>query len=260
MQLPETPSFIDQSPDTAISKIVSRMVLFTDSDEAYCSGTAVAICQNFHITARHVIEDFARLHGSLDGSITSVNATLWLIHIYPGPIYAIWEADQVWTSPHTDIAFIHTRPCNDISGTHESGSIVLDLAFPQIGERVFGFGYRASQGGFRRNPDGTRHLDVSDIPTITTGEIIEVFPERRDNSRLNFPCFRINARFDGGMSGGPLFNDRGWVCGLICSSLPPEDGHGEHISYGVALWPAMATLIDYPGPSLGKGDRLHPDF
>ena len=45
------------------------------------------------------------------------------------------------------------------------------------------------------------------------------------------------------MSGGPVFSDRGRVCGIICSSLPPFRDDEEHVSYVATLWPAMAIPI-----------------
>ena len=70
--------------------------------------------------------------------------------------------------------------------------------------------------------------------------------EKRDSSRLNFPCFLVNARFDGAMSGGPVFNSKGHLCGIICSNLPPDltDPESEHASYVTTLWPLMGLTID----------------
>jgi hypothetical protein len=63
---------------------------------------------------------------------------------------------------------------------------------------------------------------------------------------LPFPCFRTNARFDGGMSVGPVVNDQGKVVGIVCSNIPPEKPSDEHCSYVSLLWSSMATLIDMP--------------
>jgi hypothetical protein len=47
---------------------------------------------------------------------------------------------------------------------------------------------------------------------------------------LTFPCFEINTHVIGGMSGGPLYNEAGHLCGLICAG---QDG--EAIAYGATL-------------------------
>ena len=36
---------------------------------------------------------------------------------------------------------------------------------------------------------------------------------------LPFPCYHVGARFDAGMSGGPVFDEYGSLCGLVCASL-----------------------------------------
>jgi hypothetical protein len=79
--------------------------------------------------------------------------------------------------------------------------------------------------------------------------VLEVFPLRRDDSLLHFPSFSIDARFDGGMSGGPIFNEKGQLCGLVCACLDPAPGQ-RHISYGASLWPAMYLNVDFTTPGL----------
>ena len=60
---------------------------------------------------------------------------------------------------------------------------------------------------------------------------------------IPFPVFRTNARFDPGMSGGPVFNEYGKLCGLICSNMPPDNPEIDHISYVTLLWPSMGTKV-----------------
>ena len=45
------------------------------------------------------------------------------------------------------------------------------------------------------------------------------------------------------MSGGPVFNESGMLCGLICSNLPPDNPDFDHISYVTLLWPSMSTKV-----------------
>ncbi len=91
--------------------------------------------------------------------------------------------------------------------------------------------------------------------TTTTGTVLEVHHERRDSARLPFPCFRTDARFDGGMSGAPVFDENGHVCGVICSNLPPAAPDGEHVSYVSTLWPLLAIPIDAPWDRYPAGTR-----
>jgi hypothetical protein len=70
------------------------------------------------------------------------------------------------------------------------------------------------------------------------------------------------------MSGGPVFNPNGQVCGIICSNIPPFTDKEDHISYVTSLWPMMNTLVDldwkgcpanspYPALELAKLGYIH---
>lgn len=89
----------------------------------------------------------------------------------------------------------------------------------------------------------------------STGQVIEVLAERRD-FMLDWPCFRVDARFDGGMSGGPVFNEAGLVCGIISSNMPPSSSDEEHVSYATTLWPMLAITTNFPIGGLEPKKRL----
>jgi len=174
-----------------------------------------------------------------------VDCECWAIHILPGPEYGIWQVDYFWLSPHSDLAVFHTKPYNDVAASvGRAPCLGLELAPPQRGERVVGFGYQRSTGLVRVDIDGTRHIEVNAFGAATVGEVQEVFVERRDSGKLNFPCYQVNARFDGGMSGGPLLSDRGRVCGVVCSTYPADSDFPHHTSYAATLWPLMGLAIN----------------
>jgi hypothetical protein len=163
-------------------------------------------------------------------------------------------------------------PHNDTAAAEGvTPSVGLDLTPPPIGSRVVGFGHHSASGRIRIDANGTRHIEVNTDGAATVGEVQEIHPVRRDSVRLAFPCFRVNARFDGGMSGGPLFGDNGRVCGVICSSLPPGDEAEEHCSYAATLWPLMGLPVDvnpspyrvldqpYPFIEFAKQQIIHVD-
>lgn len=218
------------------------------------SGTAVVIAPCLAITARHVIEDHWAAHhltplenGQYDGSFV-----LQIMQIVKGT-GILWDARRLWLSPHTDIAFISLSPSSSLPENFIWETARLDLRPLQTGQEVFCFGYRASKASFLRTESTRPTLEWYDEPTITTGEILEIHDSKRDSSRLKFPCFRTNARFDGGMSGGPVFTTNGSLRGLICSSMPPSQENEEHTSYVALLWPMMGTMLDFCYPNSPAG-------
>lgn len=75
-----------------------------------------------------------------------------------------------------------------------------------------------------------------------------IFPQGFSSSFGSGACYAVDAPIDAGMSGGPVFNDDGYVCGLNSSTDPAEEGS----SLIAALYPALLTPIPY-GLELANG-------
>ena len=238
----KTPSFKDQSPTSVINEVSARLVAFPELNQAYQSGSCCRIAKNFYVTAAHVVKDWLEKFG--DNS-KQQSFEIWAIHVRGGPEYSIWAVDSLWMNPISDIALLHTRPYNDVASAESSvACAALNLIPPKVGERIVGFGHYDPEQNISVADDGTRHIEINGFGAATVGEVKEIHHERRDMVRLPFSCFQVNARFDGGMSGGPVFNDQGQLCGVVCSNLPPSDDNDEHVSYVTTLWPLMATYIN----------------
>lgn len=152
---------------------------------------------------------------------------------------------RVWYSQELDIGYCWlTRPIIDDEPLRFP-IFRLSPGLPKAGENVLGFGYHSMKGAIGGQvKDGKIVIDHSQDTAFTRGTIIEVFPIRRDSAMLPFPCFHTNARFEHGMSGGPILNERGDVCGVVCSSFPLVEDNPEYISFGSLIWPALGTSIE----------------
>lgn len=209
-------------------------------DEWHPSGTAVVIAPRFAITAKHLFdEDWYRLERfSVVASQVLQNGTLG----------ALWTVDRVFPSPITDVSLLYLSP---VSGSQSAFDYrwertpIINLVPPKVGETIIGFGYPKSEVEVTR-ASCTMTVKWSDRPSITKGTVREVHHESRDSGMLRYPCFRTNARFDNGMSGGPVFNEKGELCGIIGSGMPPVDDTQEWASYVTSLWPTMGILVDVP--------------
>ena len=86
---------------------------------------------------------------------------------------------------------------------------------------------------------------------------------------LPFPCYRVSARFDAGMSGGPVFDEYGSLCGLVCANVDGSHQSGESISFVTTLWPLFTLIVDgdrgdnyprgvrYPAIELARDGQIH---
>jgi V8-like Glu-specific endopeptidase len=237
------PSFNETGLASVITE-VALAILGLKNKTFSPSGTAVVIAPYLAMTARHVIEGHWRDFeiGPLIHSKSTGGFSLQCFQVLKaGGSGALWDVTRLWLSPHTDIAYLRLQPASKTAQTHRWRGVRLNLLPPRVGERVSAFGYAASSVTLDQRRD---ELLWKDSPSTSRGEVIEIHEKFRDTGFMKFPCFRVNARFDPGMSGGPVFNKSGLVCGVICSSLPPTESDGEHVSYCASLWPGMATVID----------------
>jgi hypothetical protein len=169
-----------------------------------------------------------------------------------GETLNLWAVTRLWTSTLTDIVVLRLTPYSPGARNYRFRHLTLDLLPPWVGERINAFGFRENV-----TIQDERAIQVQLRPSSSQGTVAEIHHERRDAGMLRFPCFRTNARFDHGMSGGPVFNSSGHLCGLICDSLPAANENEEHASYAASLWPAMAIPIDIDRAGRPPGVRYH---
>ncbi len=238
------------------SPITEQAVLIVgfDGAQVYPGGTGIFIAPHLLMTAKHVISECWNLFG--DGRQFSGSdpregrfEILAVQHSGENATPAVWRLRNGWGAPTTDIMFLELVPfCDEAKAFEWKGTVALTLLPPAVGETIVGFGYPSSVGEIV--PGERPQLRFVLQPHTTVGVVTQVFEERRDRGLLTFPCFELNARFEGGMSGGPLFNSKGQLCGLICASLHGMDEQTSYVSYGATLWPAMGTNIEFQGPGL----------
>jgi hypothetical protein len=154
----------------------------------------------------------------------------------PLPIQKVWYANE------TDIAYcwINKMLINDKQYFFDV--VRLSPGLPKVDDPIIGFGYYKMKADTDEDETSIR-VEYSQETAFTRGKIVELHPVKRDEWMLNFPCFHTNARFDPGMSGGPIFNKDGNVCGIVCSSMPPTEDDPQYLSYGSLLWFGLGIKI-----------------
>jgi hypothetical protein len=256
--LPATPAFRDERPDSPISEFALRVVVECPGWNLFVVGTATLIAGHLAITARHVLDHVFRTFGLRASSPTQAvieNYELKLFQVLPGPVYRTWKVFTAWPTS-TDIALLHlgldrtSIPDQKI----EWKCPRLRVMPPPAGQKVVCFGYREGKVKVTESSDGTHHIELNDRPTTSIGTVTRLYPTGRDSVMLPFPCFEVEARFDPGMSGGMVIDQYGSLCGLICASLQHPNSDTSPISYVASLWPMLKTTI-----SASRGDKYPRD-
>jgi V8-like Glu-specific endopeptidase len=258
-----TPTFNRTELDSPITEFAISIGAY-QKNEYVVSGTATFIAPHLAITAKHVIEHYWRVfkhselklpdsdfHQELKGNFNMIGVQ-FLNKGTTTP--ALWNVTKLFFSRITDIVFLVMSPFSTTAREYKWRYPTIDFNPPKINSTISCFGYKDTFAEAEHN-DVKWKLD----PTTSTGKVIEIHKTKRDNFSINFPCIHTNARFDPGMSGGPVFNDQGLLCGVISANLPPSEEGEEHASYAALIWPSMSTPINLKREGI-KENEYYPIF
>lgn len=238
--------------DESIHRIISPLIAYRGDREEFVSGTAFIVARGYALTAYHVLSDFVHRYEALQNVEDSLNISFQIalfVSIENGTGFLPLKVMRVWRAAPFDIAVLALGVPENVPDSFEWKLPILNLRPPKVGERITAFGFPNPE--VLRESSGVMRLQHRGFSS--SGLVREVHAEKRDAFRLPFPCFQFNARLDGGMSGGPIFNEAGNVCGIACSSLPANAEEEEHVSYGATLWPIIGIPIDAGPLTPGTG-------
>jgi hypothetical protein len=219
-----------------------------------CLGTCFSISgRGLIVTARHVVEEVTKIHASAPS-----DEFCGVLCICPEPTPerptnsagGVLPILDVWTNPFLDIALmlVELPVHNETKEFLPMGMMSLSPGIPNTGLPCIGLGYTSIDW-----EAGTVDMPkISQSYNATRGTLEEIHFPRRDQ-RLDFPCFLTDARYDLGMSGGPIISAMGHgACGVICSGTEMADPAIPRISYGSLIGPALAMSLKMTSGGVAK--------
>jgi S1-C subfamily serine protease len=217
-------------------------------------GTAFAIAAGgLFLTASHVFEEFLADHAEATRTGTA-------------GLYVYWETDEP-LPPHHDrpelpaglggllpVVAVSWHPTADLGLLRVSlpqlsrpvtfPTLALHVGLPIVGQRCAAVAYHKVRFEGRVPVGQAASVDFTRQLAVTRGIIQNVHRERRDRSMLTWPCFLTDARYPGGMSGGPVAADDGRVVGVVCSNTSLGEMSGiPETSYATLLAAALTMLV-----------------
>lgn len=204
-------------------------------------GSAFLVAPGVGVTAHHVIQDYEDQEGLLraDAELVAFGQQ--------GGLALTWIVRSIVRPEAGDVALLlmdlHTALPEDFS-LH---LFELGARLPRLGERGTVLGIRSNlPDGVNVLDDQRRHLGKLEASTIqSSGPVIDLYPQGRP--MLDTPCFSLAATGLGGMSGGPVFDARGLVIGMISTSVAID---GDYVSTASLLWQSLWFEI---GPAWPRG-------
>jgi hypothetical protein len=246
----KNPSFIEHSISPIMNvglQLLARRVEAENPSDYDALGSAIMIRPELAITAKHVIEDYIKKYGAT-GHPNNLNTNFSLSAFQiicketndVNATAVMYGITKLVLSPLSDLALLHLSPLSRIPDDLDRKTICISLTPPNVGDQVVAFGYHKGEIEL-----DSRKTGVIRQPATSVGEVIEIKPKGRP--LVSWPHFITNALYEGGMSGGPVLNDKGALCGIITTCMKGDET-SPHYSSVSLLAPFMFLSSEFQLP------------
>ncbi|TDZ93883.1 S1 family peptidase [Mycobacteroides salmoniphilum] len=227
-------SFVTLEGLTEFSSAVVPVVV-VDGDEIQCAGTAFNIATDgVWVTARHVIRFALELAADRPG------AAIGLLFVASGvgaevpDLLGGFVPVAQGTQDDANGSDLGLMRAGMMKGDEPYAFPIARLSarVPKQGTHVLAMGYSRFTIQSDVTTQELREVVMKPNFSVSTGAVLQVFPEGRDTfrdldgrptGRLPTACFETSARFNPGMSGGPVFDESFAVCGVVSTGLNSDD-------------------------------------
>lgn len=185
----------------------------------HVGGSAFLVFPGVALTAIHTIDDWRARGLMAEGAEFSLLA----LSVRHGQI-RVWEVQSITGhSDLSDVAILTLIPRFEVTDDMEYAIFRMTCRIPAVGQRVGFLGHTPVDGaecfGF---DEGTMNADINLALWQASGVVSDLYIP--NGPMFRSPGFGVEADNLGAMSGGPVFDERGFVVGLLTSGLPGSDG------------------------------------
>lgn len=217
---------------TQLQGVVLSVQFNDNAKGSSADGSGVFVAPGVALCASHVVDQ--HLEGIKAGTTGSIGVCI------VGDALQVWRLTHVTPIPACDISIVGFSLASAMpsDATFRRASIITRL--PRLGETLTLCGWAPRDPiACTRTDSGHRQFKVRGGMLATRGVVTASYPQGRDRVMLPWPVVEVDCPAFGAMSGGPVFDSRGHLVGLVCSSFETEQAAGP--AYVSLLWPALFT-------------------
>ena len=210
--------------------------------------------QNIFLTAKHLFTDEGITITDSAGGRFSCSSGRELVGIhyyyldgYAGVPWLPRPITRLWMHPTADIAMGLFAGIKFLKVPHTLVDKIpsRDFGIPSKDDLLATFAYPELRG--QTLVEIARQ--TYEVKTARAGYVNIVYPQGRDRVLLPGPCMETSIDIRGGMSGGPVFNSLGRVCGVNSTSLDVDSGVPP-VSFVSLLGPVLDMRLPDTGRNL----------
>lgn len=205
---------------------------FRDRDGHHTYGSGVMVGPGLALCAAHVL-----LEHDFYSKLQRDEATLVVQAPLSDGGMLLWTVLRMSLVPDSDLAILSMALTSRYPADRRFMTAWLTTRMPALDEVLTVTGLSAAGDGTEAIAGDTR---IEMAPQCKLGRIIDRYPNGRDR-RLPGPCLAVECAVPGGTSGGPVFDSRGYLVGLLSASYD-----GVEISFVSHLWPALVRAYACP--------------
>lgn len=205
---------------------------FRDRNGHHTYGSGVMVGPGLALCAAHVLHEH-----DFYGKLQRGEATLVVQAPLPDGGMLLWTVLRIALVPDSDLAVLSMALSSRYPEDRRFMTAWLTTRMPVLGDVLTVTGLSAAGDGTEAIASNTR---IEMAPQCQLGRVIDRYPNGRDR-RLPGPCLAVECAVPGGTSGGPVFDNRGYLVGLLSASYD-----GAEISFVSHVWPALVRAQACP--------------
>lgn len=218
-------------------------VTFTTNDTHQILGSAVMVAPGIALSVNHVVEEHVTdlRRGRLGMMCVGIAS-----HGAQG-----WRVKYVTCIDGTDICILSLEYMTDLPPKRTLYQSTITTRVPAPGEQLVMAGFQAAERTFARYSNRPDELAASLF--VSSGAVTDDYPRGRGVTKP-WPALGVDCPSIPGMSGGPAFDARGYLVGVISSSLSNGDGQEPGPTFVAVNWPALGQPFPGMWPPLSNAD------